>query len=238
MRRRLVVLAVLGAALWAAPGAFAAGWCGTGESPADLPDIVTGPQIHAIYALPSDGPDTFATGAPLLADDIASITGWWQGQDPTRVPRFDQASFNGATCADISFVRLPDPTSSWADIGRERCLRQHSPRAGRPRLRRSVRDLLRLLRWPACRDRRLRYGCRRVQSARAVVRGRLAGGMPDRCRPTPSAHTSSCTHSAPCRRARRTPALRRTTRSVRTRTSLIRVTRRPTSCTQSRPGSP
>ncbi|HZP74463.1 MAG TPA: hypothetical protein VFA97_13915 [Gaiellaceae bacterium] len=115
--RRLVLLAIVGAALWGAPGAFAAGWCGTGESATDLPDVVTGPQIHAIYAIPSDGTDSFAAGAPLLADDIASITTWWQGQDPTRVPRFDNASFNGTTCTDISFVRLPDPASKWADMG-------------------------------------------------------------------------------------------------------------------------
>lgn len=115
--RRLVLVAIAGAALWASPGALAAGWCGTGETSTDLPDVLTGPQIHAIYALPSDAPDTFATGAPLLADDIASMTAWWQGQDPTRVPRFDLASFNGVMCPDISFVRLPDATSTWADGG-------------------------------------------------------------------------------------------------------------------------
>lgn len=115
--RRLVLLAIAGAALWGAPGAFAAGWCGTGESSSDLPDLVTGPQIHAVYAVPSDGADTFATGAPLLADDLASITAWWQGQDSTRIPRIDVAPFDGTTCADISFVRLPDPTSKWANMG-------------------------------------------------------------------------------------------------------------------------
>lgn len=115
--RAVLVVAILGAALWGAPGAFAAGWCGTGESPADLQDVVTGPQIHAIYATPSDGADTFATVAPRLADDLASITTWWQGQDSTRIPRIDDAPFNGVTCADISFVRLPDPASKWAGMG-------------------------------------------------------------------------------------------------------------------------
>ncbi len=115
--RSLVLLAIVGAALWGAPGAFAAGWCGTGESSFDLPDIVTGPQVHVIYAIPSDSVDTFATDVPKLADDIASITAWWQGQDPTRIPRFDVALFNGVTCPDISFVRLPDPISSWFDMG-------------------------------------------------------------------------------------------------------------------------
>jgi hypothetical protein len=41
------------------------------------------------------------------------MTAWWTGQDPTRAPRFDQAGFPGGTCLDISFVRLPDPASSF-----------------------------------------------------------------------------------------------------------------------------
>jgi hypothetical protein len=106
-------LVVACAALWGAPGAFAAGWCGSGESAADLPDATTGPQIHALWVVPADSPDTFATGAPKLADDLASISTWWVGQDPTRTPRIDNAVFPAGTCADISFVRLPQPASSF-----------------------------------------------------------------------------------------------------------------------------
>ena len=62
--RRLLVLLVVAGALWGAPGAFAAGWCGSGESADDRPDATTGAQIHAIWAVPADGADTFATGAP------------------------------------------------------------------------------------------------------------------------------------------------------------------------------
>jgi hypothetical protein len=109
--RRLLVLVVAGAALWAAPGAFAAGWCGSGESAVDRPDATAGSQIHAIWAVPADRPDTFATGAGRIADDLASISSWWAGQDPTRTPRIDNAVFPTGTCADISFVRLPQPTS-------------------------------------------------------------------------------------------------------------------------------
>ena len=109
--RRLVVLLVVAAALWGAPGAFAAGWCGTGESAVDRPDATAGPQIHAIWVVPADSPDTFATGAGRIADDLASISAWWVGQDPTRTPRVDTAAFPGGTCADISFVRLPQPAS-------------------------------------------------------------------------------------------------------------------------------
>jgi hypothetical protein len=111
VRRRAVVI-VAGVALWLAPGALGAGWCGTGESATDGPDITTGQQIHAVVVVPADGADTFATAANKLADDVASMTTWWRSQDPTRAPRFDQAVFPGGTCLDISFVRLPDSSGS------------------------------------------------------------------------------------------------------------------------------
>jgi hypothetical protein len=110
--RRLAVLVIAGAALWLAPGALAAGWCGTGEASTDRPDITTGQQIHAVVVAPANGTDTFATAANKLADDVASMTSWWTGQDPTRVPRFDQAAFPGGTCLDVSFVRLPESSTS------------------------------------------------------------------------------------------------------------------------------
>ena len=110
--RRLLLLAIVGAALWGAPGAFAAGWCGTGESSVDRPDATTGAQIHAVWAVAADSPDTFAAGAGKIADDLTSISAWWVGQDPTRTPRIDNAPFPAGTCADISFVRLPQPASA------------------------------------------------------------------------------------------------------------------------------
>lgn len=109
--RRLAVLVAAGAALWLAPGAFAAGWCGTGESSTDRPDTTTGQQIHAIVAIPSDGTDNFAADANRLQNDADSLTTWWTGQDATRAPRFDQAVFPGGTCLDISFVRLTVSTA-------------------------------------------------------------------------------------------------------------------------------
>jgi hypothetical protein len=110
--RRLAALVVAGAALWLAPGALAAGWCGTGEAGADRPDITTGQQVHPIVVVPADGPDTFPAIAGKLADDVAAMTTWWTGQDPTRTPRFDQAPFPAATCLDISFVRIPEAGGS------------------------------------------------------------------------------------------------------------------------------
>lgn len=111
--RNLAVLVIAGAALWLAPGALAAGWCGTGEQATDRPDITTGQQIHAVVVVPADAPDTFVAAANKLADDVESMTSWWRGQDPTRMPRFDQAVFPGGTCLDVSFVRLPDSSASF-----------------------------------------------------------------------------------------------------------------------------
>lgn len=113
--RRLLILLVAGAALWLAPGALAQSWCGTGETAVDRADVVTGPQVHAIVADPADGPDTFAIDANRMADDVASIETWWQGQDPTRVPRFDDAQFGTSRCLDISYVRLPESSAELGD---------------------------------------------------------------------------------------------------------------------------
>jgi hypothetical protein len=83
----------------------------------DRPDAVTGPQVHAVVAVPADASDTFGAEAGRLADDVASLVGWWQGQDPTRVPRFDQALFGGVSCLDISFVRLSGSAATYANQG-------------------------------------------------------------------------------------------------------------------------
>jgi hypothetical protein len=115
--KRLLVVAIGVLSLWAAPGAFAATWCGTGESPIDRPDVVTGRQIHAIYAVASDGGDTFPTVSTTIATDVASITSWWQGQDPTRIPNFDQAVFPAGTCVDVSVVRLPTTQAALSAAG-------------------------------------------------------------------------------------------------------------------------
>jgi hypothetical protein len=111
--RRLSVAAAAAAALWLAPGATAAGWCGSGEAAVDRPDVTTGQQIHAVVAAPADAGDDFATVANRVADDVASITAWWLTQDATRTPRFDQAAFAGGPCLDISYVRLPEASASF-----------------------------------------------------------------------------------------------------------------------------
>jgi hypothetical protein len=111
------VLAVAAAALWAAPGAFAAGWCGSGVQTPDRPDAVTGAQVHAVYATPSDGPDNFATYASALADDADAIDAWWRTQDPTRELRFDVATFPTCVGLDVTFARLPRTGEAIAAAG-------------------------------------------------------------------------------------------------------------------------
>ena len=112
--RKALFVAGIAAALWLAPGALASGWCGNGEAATDRPDVVTGAQIHTIVATPADAPDEFVTVANHLADDVDSMSAWWQGQDPTRAPRYDTAVFPGGTCLDISFLRLPQPASAFS----------------------------------------------------------------------------------------------------------------------------
>lgn len=116
MRKAAFVVA-FAAALWLAPGALAAGWCGNGETATDRPDIVTGQQVHAIVAVPSDGPDNFVADANKEADDVTSMLAWWQGQDGTRIPRFDQAAFDTSGCLDITFVRLSGTGASYTAGG-------------------------------------------------------------------------------------------------------------------------
>src|SRR2546422_807350 len=89
-----------GVPVWGAPGALASGWCGGGETATDRPDIVTGQQVHAVVAVPSDGGDNFLADAGKLSDDVTSMVTWWQSQDATRIPRFDQASFGTTGCLD------------------------------------------------------------------------------------------------------------------------------------------
>jgi hypothetical protein len=116
--RKAAIVVAVAAALWLAPGALAAGWCGgVTEAAADRPDVVTGQQVHTVVAVPADAADTFATRAGQLADDVTSMLTWWQGQDPTRVPRFDQATFGAANCLDVSFVRLPGPAATYTGAG-------------------------------------------------------------------------------------------------------------------------
>jgi uncharacterized repeat protein (TIGR02543 family) len=107
--RRLLVLVAALAALAAAPSASAAVWCGGDQTATDRPDAVTGPQLHLVYAIPSDGANAFGTYATAIASDAEAVDAWWQRQDPLRTPRFDLAAFSGCSgfgAVDVSFVQL------------------------------------------------------------------------------------------------------------------------------------
>jgi hypothetical protein len=107
--RRLAVLVAALAALASAPGASAAVWCGADQVAPDRADVMTGAQVHLVYALPSDGVSSFAAAASAIASDAESVDAWWRGQDPARTPRFDLGAFPGCAgfgAVDISVVQL------------------------------------------------------------------------------------------------------------------------------------
>ncbi len=121
--RALFVLAAVAAALGVAPTSSAAvtpvRWCGNDVSQSDrLRDRMGGPQVHVVYATPADAADRFAELASAIATDIAGIDAWWRREDPTRAPRFDLFDFPGCESRmgllDLTSVRLPQPTSSYA----------------------------------------------------------------------------------------------------------------------------
>jgi hypothetical protein len=111
IRRTLLVL-LLATALVAATGedALAAPWCGT-TTTQDRAPALTGRSIRVVYAYAADGPDRSAVLAPQISADVDAIDDWWRGQDPSREPRFDRASFSCGPQADILVLRLSDSTA-------------------------------------------------------------------------------------------------------------------------------
>ena len=121
---RLCVIVLAAIAFMASPigptahaAPLPASWCGPGESADDLPDVVAGAQIHAVYAYASDVPNRSDLWLPRIARDLAGVDSWWQTQDPTRTPRFDMANFAGCQSQfgqlDISTIGLKNPTSGY-----------------------------------------------------------------------------------------------------------------------------
>ena len=93
-------------------------WCGSTPSSTDRPDIVTGRQVHVIYAYPSDGVDRFALFSSAIATDLGAVDTWWRHQDYSRTPRFDLADLGcpgTMGSLDISDVKLPLPTAHYYD---------------------------------------------------------------------------------------------------------------------------
>ncbi len=112
--RRLLLLALAFAALTAAP-AHASSWCGV-EHAANLPlSLNGGPNVHVVYAHPSDQPDRFAQFADAIETDAEHIDAWWRGQDPSRTPRFDLYPYSCGHQLDLSSLQLPDPSPAVVD---------------------------------------------------------------------------------------------------------------------------
>jgi hypothetical protein len=68
----------------------------------DRPDDVAGPQVHVLYALPSDAPDRELDTNGTIERSVKSWQEWLKGQTGGRGLRLD--TFGGVP--DISFVRL------------------------------------------------------------------------------------------------------------------------------------
>jgi hypothetical protein len=88
------------------PAAAAATWCGTATAEDLVPNVVAGNPVHWIYAIPSDGPDRFATFASVLQTDAEAIDAWWRREDPVRTLRSDLARFTCGTQLDLTSLRL------------------------------------------------------------------------------------------------------------------------------------
>jgi hypothetical protein len=113
----LAVAAAATAGVARASTAPPVGWCGTDVATTDRPDAVAGPQVHVIYAVPSDGVDRFAIFGTGISTDLTAGAAWWQRQDSSRVPRFDLAAFPcfpSLGALDISDVRLPHDSAYYS----------------------------------------------------------------------------------------------------------------------------
>ena len=69
----------------------------------DMPDETSGPQIHFLYVVPSDGADGGLDTNGVMEQSIARMQRWLVGQTGNQGLQID--TFNGAP--DITFVRLP-----------------------------------------------------------------------------------------------------------------------------------
>ena len=97
-----------GAAVLAAAGAFEASGDSAVASSArdravtDMPDEISGPQVHFLYVVPSDGGDRQLDTNGVISASVASWQGWLRGQTGGRGLRLD--TYQGEL--DITFLRF------------------------------------------------------------------------------------------------------------------------------------
>ena len=72
--------------------------------------------MHWVYAIPSDGQDRLASVASMMQTNAEEIDVWWRGQDPSRVPRNDLASFPCGDQLDLTTVRSPQSGAQLAPL--------------------------------------------------------------------------------------------------------------------------
>ena len=82
----------------------------------DLPDDVTGDQVHVMYVLPSDGSDRQLDVNGAITNSIAAWNGWFTAQTGGSRMRLD--TFDGVP--DVTFVRLPQTDAAVAATGDDR----------------------------------------------------------------------------------------------------------------------
>jgi hypothetical protein len=98
--RRIALAAVLVCTL---AGAAPAAQQALPRATADRPDELRGPQLHVIYAVPSDGADRGLDTSGAIESSVASFQRWLAGETGGATLRQD--TFEGSL--DVTFVRLP-----------------------------------------------------------------------------------------------------------------------------------
>jgi hypothetical protein len=88
-----------------ASAAAQAAWCGTAGQSDRAPNGIAGNPVHWVYVIPSDGADNLSGLANAMQSDAEEIDVWWRGQDPTRTPRNDVATFSCGNQLDITTLR-------------------------------------------------------------------------------------------------------------------------------------
>ena len=97
--------------------AAATAWCGQAAQADRVPNVVAGNPVHWVYMLPSDGADNLGGVASVMQADAEQVDAWWRGQDPTRTPRNDVASFTCGTQLDVTTVRSSRSSAQLTPLG-------------------------------------------------------------------------------------------------------------------------
>jgi hypothetical protein len=100
---RLVRAALAAVVLLALAGSAPAAQLALPRATADRPDEVRGPQLHVVYAVPSDGADRALDTNGAIENSVASFQRWLAAETGGATLRQD--TFQGFL--DVTFVRLP-----------------------------------------------------------------------------------------------------------------------------------